>query len=169
MTLMHRGTLRKRSDFSLFRGRRLTACPLPRPSPVLRAAGRHHLIAPAVICVSDRRGGHFCSCYIVRAKRDVACGATAVCISVCGCVAIYERKTLICCIISCWDSQPPPPPTPSTPSTHTLFSYSSIAGLSAIINSSCWRTEFKPGPYRIFLYMRGGGPREKHINKDDTV
>lgn len=30
------------------------------------------------------------------------------CVFVCSCVDIYERKTFICCIISCWDSQPPP-------------------------------------------------------------
>lgn len=33
MTLMHRGKLQKRSDFSYFRCRRLAARPLPRPSP----------------------------------------------------------------------------------------------------------------------------------------
>lgn len=98
---------REAADCSSPRRGRVADCPFL----ALRAAGRHHLISPAVICVSDHTGGHFYSCCIVGAKRDVACGAIAVCISlrscVCTCAAICERKTLICCIVSCWDSHPP--------------------------------------------------------------
>ena len=125
---------------------------------------RHHLISPAVICASDHRGGHFYSCHRVGDKQDVACGATAVCISAClnarVCVLRgYLRKEDINLRYHFMLGQSAPSPRHSL--SFFFRSYSSIAGLSAIINSSWWRTEFKPGPYRIILYMSGGGAKRK--------
>lgn len=75
-------------------------------------------------------------------------GCVYFCVWMCGCVAIYERKALIFCIISCWDSDTSRPPS----SRHPFLQSKAIAlqpGLSVIINSQWWRTEFKQGRYHI--------------------
>jgi hypothetical protein len=73
-----------------------TACPLLRHflTLALGTTVHSHLISLAVICGPVHAGSHIYGRYIVRAKRDVVCGARCVCVCVC------ERKTLICCIHS---------------------------------------------------------------------
>lgn len=102
MSLIHTGRLRRRSHFSFFL--KFALCcgpPLPHRSP--RARTGPSLPPPAVICASDHRGGLFCRCFVVKAKWEVARWSAAASSSVGGCVAIYERKTLIFSIISRWD------------------------------------------------------------------
>lgn len=64
------------------------------------------------------------------------------CVFVCVCDCLWKEDIHL--LYNFMLGQLPPP----LPSTHTHFLCSNtIAGLSALINSLCWGTEFKPGPY----------------------
>lgn len=80
--MMHGGKRGMTPHFNVEGARQLVLCRGP------LGERRDGTISPAVICASDQRGGHFYSCYIVGTKQDVACGAAAVCISVCVCVVV---------------------------------------------------------------------------------
>lgn len=72
----------------------------------------------AVICVFDHRAARLYNGFAVEAKWEAAWRPAAACTPVAGCGAIYERKTFVFCINSCWDIDPPSSPSQSRPVAH---------------------------------------------------